>query len=174
MRRRRTSAGFETCVAAVSTVTGATGHCHWWLELPTAWSVGLLVSWLTGWLAGWIVGLRRISLRLDAPCEVAGVYLHMFASDSPRAPGSVTASAVLAQNSECIVTFLAEISCCLSLCQRQASATLAPTLCEVRHLVWAPLHTEDVKPTFNSKWTNWIQLPLPLGILTAIHITRMK
>lgn len=63
------------------------------------------------WLAGWIVGLRRISLRSDAACEVVGVYLRMFASDSPRAPRSVTASAVLAQNSECIVTFLAETSC---------------------------------------------------------------
>ena len=65
---------------------------------------------MAGGLAGWIVRFRRISCRL----EMVGVYLYvkvMWAGGCQRAPDSISASAKLAQNSDCIFTFLAEISC---------------------------------------------------------------
>lgn len=40
--------------------------------------VGRLVGLLVGWLAGWIVRFRRISWRLEAACQVAGVDLYMW------------------------------------------------------------------------------------------------
>ena len=69
---------------------------------------------------------------------------------------------------------------CVCKCQSESTSNrvsvkviMNNTINEVHHLVWGPLHTEDVKSTFNFKWTNCIQ-PLRPGNLNGTHITRMK
>ena len=93
-----------TGATAVTTATCIVvlAHLAWFISFRSSFFIARLVLLLVG-LAGLVCW---IAWHVGAQCWIAVVYLQMWIGGYLRAPDSISASAKLARNSDCIFTFL--------------------------------------------------------------------